>query len=83
MEKEQISAILFFYAKRSCSRSHHLVLWSLGTLTSQQRFYGTGLITQKERCYHSWLKQEITMSQNWVRTNGVISLVMRKKSLFK
>jgi hypothetical protein len=26
-------------------RSRHLVLWSLGTLTGQQRFYGTGLVT--------------------------------------
>ena len=23
----------------------HLVLWSLGTLTGQQRFYGSGLVT--------------------------------------
>jgi hypothetical protein len=36
----------------SSLRSRHLVLWSLGTLTGQQRFYGTGLVTQKERCYH-------------------------------
>jgi len=31
--------------KMSCLRSRHLVLWSLGTLTGQQRFYGTGLVT--------------------------------------
>jgi ABC-type iron transport system FetAB permease component len=52
MEKEQTSDILFFYGKKSCSRSRQLVLWSLGTLTGQQRFYGTGLVTQKERWYH-------------------------------
>jgi hypothetical protein len=33
-------------------RSHHLVLWSLGTLTGQQRFYGPRLVTRKGRCYH-------------------------------
>jgi hypothetical protein len=43
--KEQISDILFFWGKMSCLRSHHLVLWSLGTLTGQQRFYGSGLVT--------------------------------------
>jgi len=26
-------------------RSRHLVLWSLGTLTGHQRFYGSGLVT--------------------------------------
>ena len=31
--------------KKSCLRNRHLVLWSLGTLTSQQRFYGSGLVT--------------------------------------
>ena len=36
----------------SCSRSCHPVLWFLGTLIGQQRFYGTGLVTQKGRCYH-------------------------------
>jgi hypothetical protein len=46
--KEQISGILFFDGEWSCLRSRHLVLWSLGTLTGQQRFYGTGLITQRE-----------------------------------
>jgi hypothetical protein len=45
MKKEQISDILFFWRKISYLRSRHLVLWSLGTLTSQQRFYGSGLIT--------------------------------------
>jgi len=35
MEKEQIFGILFFYRKMSCSRSRHLVLWSLGTLIGQ------------------------------------------------
>jgi len=44
-EKEQISGILFFDGEMSCLRSRHLVLWSLGTLTGQQRFYGTGLVT--------------------------------------
>jgi len=28
-----------------CLRSRHLVLWSLGTLTGQQIFYGSGLVT--------------------------------------
>jgi hypothetical protein len=36
---------LVLLEKRSCLRSRHLVLWSLGTLTGQQRFYGTGLVT--------------------------------------
>jgi len=31
--------------KQSCLGSRHLVLWSLGTLTGQQRFYGSGLVT--------------------------------------
>jgi len=35
-----------------CSRSRHLVLWSLGTLTGQQRFYDTGLVRQKKRFYN-------------------------------
>jgi len=35
-----------------CSRSRHLILWSLETLTGQHRFYDTGLVTQKGRCYH-------------------------------
>jgi hypothetical protein len=50
--KEWISGILFFDGERSCLRSRHLVLWSLGILTGQQRFYGTRLATQKERYYH-------------------------------
>jgi hypothetical protein len=36
---------LVLSGKMSCLRSRHLVLWSLGTLTGQQRFYGSGLIT--------------------------------------
>jgi hypothetical protein len=40
MEKEWISDISFF-REVSSLRSRHLVLWSLETLTSQQRFYGT------------------------------------------
>jgi len=36
----------------SCLRSHHLVLWSLETLTDQHRFYGTRLVTLKGRYYH-------------------------------
>jgi hypothetical protein len=36
----------------SCLRSCHLVLWSLKTLTGQQRFYGTRLVMQEERYYH-------------------------------
>jgi len=35
---------LVLLGKISCLRSRHLVLWSLGTLTGQQRFYGTGLV---------------------------------------
>jgi hypothetical protein len=47
-QKEQISGILFFDGERSCLRSCHLVLWSLGTLTSQQIFYGMGLVVARE-----------------------------------
>jgi len=36
----------------SCSRSRHLILWLLGTLTGQQRFYGMRLVTRKGRHYH-------------------------------
>jgi hypothetical protein len=36
----------------SCLMSRYLVLWSLGTLTSQHRFYDMRLVTQKERYYH-------------------------------
>jgi hypothetical protein len=36
---------LVLLGKKSCLRSRHLVLWSLGTLTSHQRFYGSGLVT--------------------------------------
>ena len=43
--KERISGILFFNGDILCLRSRHLVLWSLGTLTGQQRFYGSGLVT--------------------------------------
>jgi hypothetical protein len=42
--KEQISDILFVDGKISYLKSRHLVLWSLGTLTDLQRFYGTGLV---------------------------------------
>ena len=44
--------MLFLEGEKVILRSCHLVLWSLGTLTGQQRFYDTRLITQKERCYH-------------------------------
>ena len=50
--KERISGILFFNEDILCLRSRHLVLWSPGTLTGQQRFYGTRLVTQKGRHYH-------------------------------
>jgi len=43
--KEQISDILFFNGKWFYLRSRHLVLWSLGTLTGQQRLYDTRLVT--------------------------------------
>jgi hypothetical protein len=46
MKKKQIFDI-FFFGERSSSRSCHLVLWLLETLTGQQRFYGTELVT----CY--------------------------------
>ena len=36
----------------SSLRSRHLVLWSLETLTGQQRFYVTELVTRKGRYYH-------------------------------
>jgi hypothetical protein len=36
----------------SSLRSRQLVLWSLGTLTSQPRFYGTRQVTRKGRYYH-------------------------------
>jgi hypothetical protein len=52
MENEQISDILFLDRERSSVRSCHLVLWSLETLTDQHRFYGTGLVTRKERNDH-------------------------------
>jgi hypothetical protein len=52
MEKEQISGIWFFKGKRSYLRSRHLVLWSLGTLIDQQRFYGSWLVTEKKKYYH-------------------------------
>ena len=44
MEKNRFLASCSF-RKKACLRSRHLVLWSLGTLTGQQRFYGTGLVT--------------------------------------
>jgi hypothetical protein len=36
---------LVLLGEKSCLRSRHLVLWSLETLTGQQRFYGSGLVT--------------------------------------
>ena len=39
---------LIFLEKISWLRSYHLVLWSLGTLTDQERSYGTGLVEAKE-----------------------------------
>jgi hypothetical protein len=39
---------MFFYGKMSRLRSRHLVLWSLRTLTGQQRFYGAGLVVARE-----------------------------------
>ena len=39
---------LVLLGKRSYLRSRHLVLWSLGTLTGQQRSYGTGLVEARE-----------------------------------
>jgi len=36
---------LVLLEKNSCLKSRHLVLWSLETLTGQQRFYGTRLVT--------------------------------------
>jgi len=40
---------LVLRGKKSCLRSRHLLLWSLETLTSQQRFYGTRLVTQNKK----------------------------------
>jgi hypothetical protein len=48
-EKERIFGILFFDGEWFVLRSCHLVLQLLGTLTGQQRFYGTGRVTQKGR----------------------------------
>jgi len=39
---------LVFLEKRSYLRSRNLVLWSLGTLTGQQRFYDAGLVVARE-----------------------------------
>jgi len=50
--KETDTWHLVLWGKRSCSRSRHLVLWSLGTLTGQHKFYGTRLVTQNGRCNH-------------------------------
>jgi hypothetical protein len=36
----------------SSSRSRYLVLWSLETLTGQQRLYGMRLVTRRGRYYH-------------------------------
>ena len=44
--------ILFFKKKISSLKSLHLILWSLETLISQQKFYDTRLVTRKERYYH-------------------------------
>jgi len=40
-----LSLELFFDGEQYCLRDRHLVLWLLRTLTGQQRFYGSGLIT--------------------------------------
>jgi hypothetical protein len=44
--------VFFLEGGMSCSRSRHLVLWSLGILTIQQRFYGMEMVKRKGRCYH-------------------------------
>jgi hypothetical protein len=51
-KKNRYLASCFFRGNWSCLRSRHLVLWLLGTLTGQQRSYGSGLVTQKGRYYH-------------------------------
>jgi hypothetical protein len=43
---------LFFREICHSSRSRHLVLWLLGTLTGQQKFYSTGLVTRNGSYYH-------------------------------
>ena len=40
-----LSLELFFEGEQYCLRGRHLVLWLLKTLTGQQRFYGSGLVT--------------------------------------
>jgi len=51
-EKNEFLASYSLMGNDLCLRSRHLVLWSLGTLTGQQRLYGTRLVTQKGRYYH-------------------------------
>jgi len=45
LEKNGFLASCSLMGNGLCLRSRHLVLWSLGTLTGQQRFYGSGLVT--------------------------------------
>jgi len=45
LEKNGFLASYFLMVNDLCLRSRHLVLWLLGTLTGQQRFYGPRLVT--------------------------------------
>jgi hypothetical protein len=45
IKKKRISGILFFDGEWFYLKSRHLILWLLDTLTGQQRFYGTRLVT--------------------------------------
>jgi len=45
VKRNSFLASCSFKGKMFCLGSRHLVLWSLGTLTGQQRFYGSGLVT--------------------------------------
>jgi hypothetical protein len=51
MRKEQISDILFLEGEILFKELSPSIML-LGTLTGQQRLYGTGLVTQKKRYYY-------------------------------
>ena len=45
MKKNRFLASCSLMGEWSCLRSRHLLSWSLGTITNQQKFYGSGLVT--------------------------------------
>jgi len=51
-EKEHILWHLILRGEMYCLKSYYLLLWLLGTLASQYKFYGTRLVTLKGRYYH-------------------------------